>query len=166
MAKEIKDTKPAVPSRMDVEPHRFADIEKMFEDWFDDFWTRPAPRLWRPDVWPLRRMTLKAPALDVFEQKDDLIVKAEIPGLAKDEIDITLDGKVLTIKGEKKKEEEVKEDDYYRCERTFGAFSRSVELPVAVQPDKVNASFKDGVLEIRLPKTEEAKKSIVKVKVA
>ena len=62
--------------------------------------------------------------------------------------------------------EEVKEEDYYRCERTYGAFSRSIELPMAVQTDKVNASFKNGVLEIRLPKTEEAKKNVVKVKVA
>ena len=111
-------------------------------------------------------MSLDAPALDVYEQKDDLIVKAEIPGLTKDEIDISLEGNTLTIKGEKKKEEEVKEEDYYRCERTYGAFSRSVELPVAVQTHKVNAAFKNGVLEIRLPKTEEAKKSVVKVKVA
>ena len=72
----------------------------------------------------------------------------------------------MTIKGEKKKEEEVKEEDYYRSERSYGAFSRGIELPVAVQTDKVNASFKNGVLEIRLPKTEEARKNVVKVKVA
>ena len=95
-----------------------------------------------------------------------MIIKAEMPGLTKDEIDITIDGNTLTIKSEKKKEEEVKEEDYYRCERTYGAFSRSIDLPVAVQTDKVNASFKNGVLEIRLPKTEEARKNIVKVKVA
>jgi len=84
----------------------------------------------------------------------------------KDEIDITLDGNTLTIKGEKKKEEEIKDEDYYRCERTFGAFSRSIDLPSEVKADKVNASFKNGVLEIRLPKTEEAKKNVLKVKVA
>jgi HSP20 family protein len=67
---------------------------------------------------------------------------------------------------EKQKEEEVKDDDYYRCERTYGAFSRSIELPVTVQTDKVHASFKNGVLEVRMPKTEEAKKNVVKVKVA
>ena len=111
-------------------------------------------------------MSLAAPALDVYDQRDDLIVKAEIPGLSKEEIDISLEGNTLTIKGEKRKEEEVKEEDYYRSERAYGAFSRSIELPVAVQTDKVNASFKNGVLEIRLPKTEEAKKNVVKVKVA
>ena len=111
-------------------------------------------------------MALATPALDVYDQKDDLIVKAEIPGLSKEEIDISLEGNMLTIKGEKRKEEEVKEEDYYRSERAYGAFSRSIELPAAVQTDRVNASFKNGVLEIRLPKTEEAKKNVVKVKVA
>ena len=166
MAKEVKETKPAVSRRTEIAPRRFSDVERMFEDWFEDFWSRPFPRLWRPDFSRLRAISLEAPALDVYEQKDDLIVKAEIPGLTKDEIDISLEGNTLTIKGEKKKEEEVKEEDYYRCERTYGAFSRSVELPMEVQADKVNASFKNGVLEIRLPKTGEAKKNVVKVKVA
>ena len=114
----------------------------------------------------LRSIALEAPALDVFGNKDDLIVKAEIPGLSKEDIDITIEGNTLTIKGQKKKEEEIKDEDYYRSERTFGAFTRSIDLPTEVKTDKVNASFKDGVLEIRLPKTEEAKKAIVKVKVA
>ena len=165
MAKEVKETKPAVRRRMELEPWRFSDLERMFEDWFDDFGSRPLSRMW-PRFARLRGISLEAPALDVYEQKDDVIVKAEIPGLTKEEIDISLDGNTLTIKGEKKKEEEVKDEDYYRCERTYGAFSRSIELPVTVQTDKVNASFKNGVLEIRLPKTEEAKKSVVKVKVA
>jgi HSP20 family protein len=166
MAKEVKETKPAVRRRMEMEPWRFSDLERAFEDWFDDFGARPFPRMWRPGFARLRGISLEAPTLDVYEQKDDVIVKAEIPGLTKDEIDISLDGNILTIKGEKKKEEEVKDEDYYRCERTYGAFSRSIELPVTVQTDKVNASFKNGVLEIRMPKTEEAKKNVVKVKVA
>jgi HSP20 family protein len=166
MAKEVKETKPVVRRRAEMEPWRFSDVERMFEDWFEDFWSRPFPRLSRPGFARLRPISLEAPALDVYEQKDDLIVKAEIPGLTKDEIDISLEGNTLTIRGEKKKEEEVKEEDYYRCERTYGAFSRSIELPLAVHTDKVNATFKNGVLEIRLPKTEEAKKSVVKVKVA
>jgi HSP20 family protein len=166
MATEVKETKPVVRRRAEMEPSRLSDVERMFEDWFEDFWAKPFPRLWRPRFARLRSISLEAPALDVYEQKDDLIVKAEIPGLTKDEIDITLEGNTLMIKGEKKKEEEVKEEDYYRCERTYGAFSRSIDLPVAVQTDKVNASFKNGVLEIRLPKTEEAKKNVVKVKVA
>jgi HSP20 family protein len=166
MAKEMKDIKPAVRRGTDVEPWRFSDVERMFEDWFDHFWSRPLPRMWRPDFWRLRPISMTAPTLDFYEEKDDLIVKAEIPGMTKDEIDISLDGNMLTIKGEKKKEEEVKEENYYHCERTFGSFLRTVELPMGVKPDKVDASFKNGVLEIRLPKAEEAKKNVFKVKVA
>ena len=166
MAKEVKETKPAPRPRGEVESWRFSDVEKMFEHWFEDYWSRPFPRLWRPNFARLRSMSLAAPALDVYEEKNELVVKAEIPGLTKDEIDITLEGDTLTIKGEKKKEEETKDEDYYRCERTYGEFSRTIEFPVAVQTDKVNATFKDGVLEIRMPKTEEAKKNVVKVKVA
>jgi len=165
MAKEIKETKPAV-RRAEVAPWNFADVERMFEDWFENFWGRPFPQLWRPGFARLRPMTVEAPALDVYDEKDDLIVKAEIPGLSKEDIDVTIEGNTLTIKGEKKKEEETKEENYYRCERSFGAFSRSIDLPAEVKTDKVNASFKDGVLEIRMPKTEEAKKNVVKVKVA
>jgi HSP20 family protein len=166
MAKDVKETKPTVRGRTEMEPWRFSNVERMFEDWLEDVWSRPFPRLWRPGFGQFRAMSFAAPALDVYDQKDDLIVKAEIPGLSKDEIEISLEGNILTIKGEKKKEEEVKEEDYYRSERSYGAFSRGIELPVAVQTDKVNASFKNGVLEIRLPKTEEARKNVVKVKVA
>jgi HSP20 family protein len=71
----------------------------------------------------------------------------------------------LTIKGEKKKEEEVKQEDYYRCERSYGSFLRTLELPTDVHADKVKASFRDGVLEVRLPKTEQAKAKEIKIKV-
>jgi HSP20 family protein len=168
MAKEMKETKLPVRRGTEVEPWRFSDVDRVFERAFEDLWSSPLafPRLVGPDFWRVRPMTVEAPTLDIYEEKDDLIVKAEVPGLSKDEIDISLDGSTLTIKGEKKKEEEVKEDDYYRCERTFGAFFRSIELPSDVKADKVTASFKNGVIEIRLPKTEEAKKNVVHVKVA
>jgi HSP20 family protein len=164
MAKELKPVKPAASP--EIAPKRFADMEKLFSEWFENFFSRPVPRLWRPDFWPLQRFGFESPALDVYEGKDALIVKAELPGLAKEDIDISLDGKLLTIKGEKKQEEEVKKEDYYRCERSFGAFSRTLELPVDVKLDNVNATFKDGVLEVRLPKAEDARKNVIKVKVA
>jgi HSP20 family protein len=166
MAKEAIETKPDIPRRAEIVPWRMQDVERIFDGWLDDFWSRPFQNIWRPGLRLARPLSVQAPALDVYEQKDDFIVKAEIPGMAKDEIDISLEGNTLTIKGEKKKEEEVKEQDYYRCERTFGSFLRTIELPVAVQTDKVSASFKNGVLEVRLPKTAEAKKNVVNVKVA
>jgi HSP20 family protein len=103
--------------------------------------------------------------LDVFEEQDDIVVKAELPGIDKENIEVNLTDRTLTIKGEKKKAEEVKEENYYRCERSYGSFLRSVELPKDVHADKVKASFKNGILEVRVPKTEEAKSKAIKVKV-
>jgi HSP20 family protein len=93
------------------------------------------------------------------------VVTAELPGIDKDNISVNLTDHTLTIKGEKKKEEEIKEENYYRSERSYGSFLRTLELPRDVHADKVKASFKNGVLEVRLPKTEEAKAKEVKVKV-
>jgi HSP20 family protein len=93
------------------------------------------------------------------------VVKAELPGMEKDNIEVNISDHFLTIRGEKKKEEETKEKDYYRSERSYGSFLRTVELPKDIHADKVKASFNNGVLEVRMPKTEEAKKKEIKVKV-
>jgi HSP20 family protein len=85
--------------------------------------------------------------------------------MSKEDIQVNVTDHLLIIKGEKKKEEEIKEGDYYRSERSYGSFSRSVDLPGEVQIENAKASFKNGVLEIRLPKTEEAKRREIKVKV-
>jgi len=105
------------------------------------------------------------PALDVYDDKDNVMVKAEVPGLKKDDIEIQIKGRDLVIKGERKKEEEVKDENYYYAERVYGAFSRVVRLPVDVKADQVKAKFKNGVLEIVLPKVEEAKPKEIKVEV-
>ncbi len=110
-------------------------------------------------------MELEAPAVDLFEDKNDIVVKAELPGMEKENVEVKLTDHTLTIKGEKKKEEEIKEENYYRSERSYGSFIRTLELPTDVHADKVKASFKNGVLEVRLPKTEEAKTKEFKVKV-
>ena len=105
------------------------------------------------------------PSLDVSETKNELVVKAEVPGMDPKDIDISLSDGVLTIKGEKKQEKEEKEADYHLVERSYGAFVRSVRLPKEVQGDKISASYKDGILRITLPKSEEAKKKEIKIKV-
>ena len=110
-------------------------------------------------------MEITSPTVDLYEEKDDIVVKAELPGLEKDDIEVNLSDNRLTIRGEKKQEEEVKRENYYRSERSYGSFSRTLELPREVQTDKVKAAFKNGILEIRLPKTEEAKKKETKIKV-
>jgi HSP20 family protein len=103
--------------------------------------------------------------VDVFEEKDEVVVKAEVPGLSKEDLDVTLTESTLTIKGEKKKEEELRDKDYHRIERSYGSFARSLELPAEVKTDQAKASFKNGILEIRLPKTEENKKKTATVKI-
>jgi len=131
----------------------------------EDFFGRRGSHWW-PDRWfRADELDVKAPAVDVFEEKDDIVVKAEIPGMDKDNIQVNLTDHTLTIKGEKKKEEEVKEENYFRSERSYGSFFRTLELPRDVHADKVKATFKNGVLEVRMPKTEEAKAKEIKVKV-
>ncbi len=105
------------------------------------------------------------PSLDVAETKNELVVKCEVPGMDPKDIDISLSDGMLTIKDEKKQEREEKEADYHLVERSYGSFSRSVQLPKEVQGDKINASYKNGILKITLPKSEEAKKKEVKIKV-
>jgi HSP20 family protein len=137
------------------------DMERMMDNFFD---RRMRP--WWPERWFRTEGSLtNVPALDIFEEKDDLVVKAELPGMEKDDVEVNLTDHTLTIKGEKKKEDEVKEEKYYRSERSYGSFVRTLQLPADVQADKVKASFKNGILEVRLPKTEEAKTKEIKVKV-
>jgi HSP20 family protein len=97
------------------------------------------------------------PALDVFEDKDSFVVKAELPGMKKEDIEVSLHDGALSISGERKTESKREDSEVYRSERFFGRFQRSVTLPTTVAADKVKAAYNDGVLTITLPKTEEAK---------
>jgi HSP20 family protein len=104
-----------------------------------------------------------SPALDIFDDKENVVVKAEIPGMKKEEIEISLHDGVLTISGERKHETEKKEGESFRSERYFGRFQRSVSLPVGVDANAVKASYKDGILTVTLPKREEAKPRQIQV---
>ncbi len=97
------------------------------------------------------------PAVDVYEKNDRYIVKADLPGIKEEDIDISISGDNLAIKGEKKAETEVKEENYYRSERTYGSFYRSIQLPSDVDAEKIKANFENGVLEVTLPKSAETK---------
>lgn len=103
------------------------------------------------------------PAVDIVDEKDQIKVKAELPGMKKEDVEITVDHETLMIKGEKKTEKEMKEKDYIRSERYYGSFIRTFTLPAVVDSTKVNASYKDGILEIVLPKKEGAKPKLTKV---
>ena len=105
------------------------------------------------------------PVVDIAEKEDSYNVKMELPGVSKDDVKITVNGNTLTVSGEKKHEQESKEANYHRIERSYGAFQRSFTLPTGVRSDAIDATFKDGVLLIALPKSEEAKPKQIAVKV-
>lgn len=132
--------------------------------WFDDFFRNP----FAPFRFPAFRAAAAqeiVPFVDLFEEGGDVVLKAELPGLKKEDIEVTLTEGEVTLSGEKKKEEEVKQKDYYKWERYYGSFCRTFELPAEVNADKVKSTFKNGVLEVRMPKSEKAKSKEVKIKV-
>lgn len=105
------------------------------------------------------------PAIDLFEDKDNFVVRAELPGMKKDEIEISLHDGSLSISGERKAEEKYQEAEVYRTERFFGRFQRTITFPTPVAADKAKAQYKDGLLTVTLPKTEEAKPKHIDVNV-
>src|ERR1044071_107098 len=153
-------------SRKEMAPWRFqgptaweGDFERMIEDFFGRRLSGPFGGWWP------RAFGTAAPAVDVYEEKDEVVAKAELPGLEKNDIEVNVIDHQLTIKGEKKQEQETQEKNFYRAERSYGAFFRTVELPADVESDRAKASFKNGVLEIHIPKTEEAKKKHKQVRI-
>ena len=147
---------------MDIVPWRpFREIGTLRRD-MDSLWNRFFGETSLPSIFSQEW----APRVDVSESKDNVVVKAEIPGMDAKDMNVSVSGDILTIKGEKKKEEEKKEEHYHYRERYSGSFQRSLRLPVAVKGEKADATFKDGVLTITIPKAEEAKKKEIKIKTA
>ncbi|MEW6376809.1 MAG: Hsp20/alpha crystallin family protein [Thermodesulfobacteriota bacterium] len=146
----------------EISPWRpFKELERMRREmdrlWDSFFEERPRRKGEEVSEW--------LPSLDVSETKNDVVVKADLPGIDPKDIDISLSEGVLTIKGEKKQEREEKEENYHLIERSYGTFARTIRLPREVQSDKINASYKNGILRVTLPKSEEAKKKEIKIKV-
>ncbi len=121
---------------------------------FDDSFTRP---FGLTDGW-------RGPAIDMYQTDDEVVVKAALPGMKADDVQINVTGDLLTIKGEMKEKNETKEKNYHVREQHWGAFERSLALPTAVVSDKAKAEFEDGVLTITLPKAEEVKPKMITVK--
>ena len=106
-----------------------------------------------------------SPAVDIYETDENIVMKAELPGIDKKDVSIEVKDNMLVLKGERKFEKEIKEENYHRMERAYGSFQRTFTLPNVVDKDRVSAKYKDGVLEITLPKIKEAKPKQVKVEV-
>jgi HSP20 family protein len=109
-----------------------------------------------PGVW--------APVVDIYETDEKMVIKAELPGLKKEDIDIEVRDNTLTLKGERKFEKEIKQENYHRVERAYGSFQRSFTLPSTIKQEAIEATFKDGILEVSLPKAAEVKPKKVEIR--
>ncbi len=161
MTEQTTNTTPATTSRRSTAITPFEEMERLFENFF--------PRsLLRPVQWPdwaelAAPFEGRSPKVDVIERDDEVVVRAELPGVSKEDIDLSLSDDSLTIKATTRKEQESEEGDYHRREIVQGSFARTIALPAAVQGDKAKASFKDGVLELTLPKAAPAQRHTIKV---
>jgi HSP20 family protein len=129
-------------------------INRMFDNLFRGEVPESAdlPSIWNPSV-------------DIAERESEYVVRVELPGVSKDDVRITLEDTLLTIRGEKKQEKESKEANYHRMERSYGSFQRSFTLPASVKADTIEAIYRDGILTVTLPKADEAKRKQIEVKV-
>ncbi len=143
--------RPWRPSRAVDEMERYMD--EVLAGWPFRTWRRvPAEEMY----W--------SPPMELYEKSDKFVIRIEVPGVKKDGIDISMTGETLTIKGERKAVKEVKDEEYHRSEISYGSFSRSITLPAAVDADKIEAMYEDGILEVVVPKAREAKPSKIQVK--
>jgi HSP20 family protein len=132
------------------------EIDEIFDNFFKGFDMEPYFSGWRDGF---------TPSVDVVEDDKEIRVSAELPGMNEKDIEVTLNKESLTIKGEKKEEKEDKGKDYYHMERSYGSFTRTIPLPVDVDTDRAEATFKNGVLTVKIPKTREAIEERKKIKV-
>jgi HSP20 family protein len=166
MAKEEK--KESKQELQKAEPRRalspFEEMDRMFEDFLSRGWMRPLR--WELPSWGdmAKPFEGKMPKVDVIERDDEVVVKAEIPGVDKKDLDVSVTENSVTIKGTTSHEEKEEKGDYFRSEISRGAYARTVGLPAYVDADKAKASFKDGVLELKLPKVEKAKRRSIEIK--
>jgi len=146
----------------------FEDMERRFEQMFNRGWMRPFPErnLWREMLEPLNRFEqfeMRWPSVDLVDRDNEIVVRAEIPGVVKKDLDVSMSDNMLTIKGQMKHEEKEEKGEYFHSEICQGSFSRCVYLPVGVDTSKISASLKDGVLEVTLRKLESSVRLPIKV---
>ena len=140
---------------------RMEQMERAFEDFFPSPWRRGFgfPSLWgktqRAEMW--------MPKVDIIDRDNEFLVRAELPGVEKDDLELTMTENTVTLKGETKKEQKVEKGNYYRSETSRGSFTRTFSLPNDVDSGKAKAEFKNGVLELSLPKVEKAKRRSIKI---
>ncbi len=159
--KKTEGKREVAPYRPFKMPMMFDETDRMFNRFMG---RRFGPMRWPKMLWP-EELDSGYPSVDIYEDARSVMLKAEIPGVNKEDLNVNITEDAITISGEKKKEEKVEEKDYYRYERSYGSFRRILPLPAGVQSTKAKAKFSDGVLEIKVPKTPEARKKEVKVQI-
>lgn len=171
MAKESKKAD-VVPVKKEKEVLRaeprhllspFEDMERLFEDFFPRSWLRHYRHGWPATSTLAAPFEGRLPKVDIIDRDNEVMVRAELPGVDKKDIDISMTDNTITIKGKTSKEEKEEKGEYYRCETSRGSYTRTLTLPAEVDSDKAKASFKDGVLEMTIPKAERAKRRNIRV---
>jgi HSP20 family protein len=165
MAKEEKKAgkQPLKAAEPEQAPSPFEQMDRFFDHYFSRGWMHPLR--WSRPSWGDLPVPFegKMPRVDVVDREDEIIVKAEVPGVDKKDLDISVSENTVSIKGSTSHEEKEEKGDYYRCEMSSGSFSRLVPLPADVDADKASSKFKDGILELTLPKVKKTKRHTVKV---
>jgi HSP20 family protein len=136
------------------------DVERLFEDFFDKRWLRPWSREWPGFESILEK---KGPKVDVVDREHEIFVRAELPGMRKEDIEVSVSDDSLSVKGSSRKEEESEEGDYHRREISSSYVARTVPLPARVRGDEAKATLRDGMLEVTIPKAEDSKRRRVEV---
>ncbi|MFH1538171.1 MAG: Hsp20/alpha crystallin family protein [bacterium] len=131
----------------------FRSLDRMFGDFLSD------------SFWGTDSLRAVDPPIDVYEKDGEIVLSAELPGMSKDDIDINVEGNTVTLRGERKHKDEVKDEHYHRIERLYGSFERSFTLPASADTNKISAEYKNGILKLRIPKLDEAKPKRISVKV-
>ncbi len=141
----------------------FDEMDRLFDNFFPASWPRMSRLSWPRWAGAMPQLEGKLPAVDVVDREEQIIVRAEIPGINKDDIEVSINGNMMSIRGSSRREEKKEEGEYYRREIYQGAFSRSLSLPAEVDSSKAKATFKDGVLEVSVPKLTPSKRRSIKV---
>lgn len=136
----------------------FADVDRMFDDFFGRRWLRPFG--WER---PFADLSEFGPNVDVIDRDDEVVVRAEVPGFRKEDIEVSVSGNTLTLSGATRTEDKEEKGNYYRAEITHGAFSRTLALPAEVEDSKAKATMRDGVLELTLPKVERSRRRTITI---
>lgn len=163
-AKEITSTpKETTPASRALSP--FEEFDRMLENLFDRDWMHRLRSGWERPLWDrVAPLEPRMPKVDIVDRDSEVLVRAEIPGVERKDLDVSVTDNTVTIKGQSSRETKEEKGDYYRCEISRGAFARTIALPSEVDADRAEAKFSDGILELALPKIKEARRRKIEVK--